>query len=174
MMLKLKKLNLILVVAVLVWGVREAKADQYYPFIKVDCNKAAQTFTISMPYLQKGDDPEQMLADIRAEKTKNMYYLIDIAKEPKKKVACDLDNEQKISFIGYFNGNRMADDNLEFTFDGHGTGRFWTSTDDKILIKVLGPDEVTTRACKLQRRDNTVREDTCKVRHFKNGKEITE
>ena len=156
-----------------------ARADQYYPFIKVDCNKVAQTFAVSMYAPQKGDDPEHMLADVRAGKLKNMYYLIDIAHEPKQRVKCDLGKGQVASFIGGFDGSHMANDGIGFRLNNMPLGSFFISHYDNFLITALNANEAVVKACPTVtwahvKTTIKIDENGCAVTHIINGTKVAE
>jgi hypothetical protein len=146
-----------------------AQADQYYPFINVECDPSSQTMKIAMRHPQDGDNPEQILVDVRSKKMKGMYYLIDIAKEPKQKVTCDLSDGNVVSFIGWFDGDHMANDNLQVSLNNIGIGELLASLSDHMTIKVLGNSEAITENCRLDWNNQPIQK-MCETKYFKNGK----
>lgn len=76
----------------------EARADKYYAFIKMHCDRESQAVTISS-IAPPGNDPEATVDDIRSGKIKNLYYLNDISKAHQK-ISCQLGQGEIVSFEG--------------------------------------------------------------------------
>jgi len=140
-------------------------ADVNYTFIKLTCSPESQSATINIFY--DWNDSGKAKVEHHEE---NVYYLDDIAKEPKKKVKCDLGKGEVISFIAWHDGAHMAHDNLEVRLNDMGIGSFFINLQirPEMSIQVLGPADVSTTICSVHRGHLT----KCNTRHIKNGKTI--
>ena len=147
-----------------------AKADQYYPLIKVTCDKESQTITLR-PYLHEGKDSKQLIKDIEDGKIKDGYSFNAMAKS-KQRITCDLGNGHTIFFGAFKSDTRPGNDNIEMFID-EDHAPVWIPTGPiQDEIHFLSVDDYTAKECPLSARGDSIQEDKCKYVHVVNGKRV--